>query len=222
MADLTTLRLKVRYRLGNRDDLTTGDGLTLLDEWINDAYEEIAHSVHFHVFESEATLATVVGERRISLASQSPVIYAILSAHDVTNDRNLDRFSGGFNEYERVVGVTNGDPIEYLHYGTFFYMRPPPSAIISIRLGVRIEVTRLTTPGSSPLLPIVWHRGIEILAARNGWRGLGDDARAAAIEQNEWRSFRATVRTPRAIEAYSPRRRGVRTRMLLRDRAMGV
>ena len=113
MSSLSDLRSRVRYRLGQLTDLTSGDGLTALDSWINDAYSELVHTVKFHEFESEQTLVTVASTRTIALASN---IYAVLSVVNVTSNAGLDPFAGTFAEYDRTVGTSTGKPREWLHF----------------------------------------------------------------------------------------------------------
>lgn len=221
MSDLTTLRAGVRYRLGNRTDLTTGDGLTALDRWINAAYQEICHTFRFTELESEDTSLTM--STSLAYVAVPSNVYAVLSVTDTTASQHLDPFEGDFAEYERRrITLTAANPTRYLIYANRIYFHPIPSAANVLRCGFWLEVTPLSAVTESPIIPSLWHDGIIILATRNGWRDLGDDTRAQLIETGEWLAFTARVRTPRAIEAMLAKRRGLRVRRFIRTRHKGV
>lgn len=220
MANLQNFRDRITYRLGNRDDLAAGAGLSAMDSWINEAYREIAHSVTFHELQGIVTLATASGVRTVSLVNQN--VFAVTSVRDTTNNRLLEPFVGSFAEYQRVIGTATQAPAEWLHYGTSLYLRPIPNAIISLDAGVITDVTELVAAASIPVIPPTWHLGIELLGARNGWRALGEDGKALGIERNEYVSFLMRMKTSNKIEAKLARRRGIRVRHMIVNRDAGV
>lgn len=221
--NLATIRSHVRYRVGARGDVATGDGLSAINGWINAANREIAHSTRFHELEGEGTVSTANGVRTVAIpiAAAGNAVYAVLSVYDTTNAALLDPFVGTFQEYERTIGTTTNRPSEWLHFSNAIYLKPTPNAVLVLRAGLWLEPLELVDDTDTPEIPAVWHDGIEILATRNGWRALGDDERALAIERGEWASFLRRVRTPIGIEAHVPKRRGARMRQRIVDHRIG-
>lgn len=219
--DLQTLRSTVRYRLNNRDDLTAGDGLTALDFWINEAYREICHTTRFTELESENTsLTTSSTLRYVALPTD---VYAVLNVFDVTNSTQLDPFEGGIQEYERQnAGGITGFPTKWLTHANRIYFHVPPNGAFSLRVQLWNEPATLSATTDTPVIPAVWHDAIVILATRNGWRGIGDDTRAALIEGGEWAAFMQRISTPRAIQGQLAKRRGLKLRLNIRWPHKGI
>ena len=219
---LQQLRDYVRYRVGQRTDLTTGTGLTNLDIWINTAKQEIEHSIRFTELEEELNLPTATANQRYIDLSLTSGIYAILSIYDVTNARQLDPFDGDYAAYERQFPTTYSRASSWLHFADRLYLTPGPDSADVFRAGIWRETADLTAVGESPVIPGVWHEAVAILALRNAWRALDEDARASAVERGEYASFIRRVRTPKAIESHNSHRRGVRVNRAIRNPRFGV
>ena len=221
MASFSDIQAAVRFRLGARTDLSSGDGLIALNVWINDAQQQLAHMLHFPGIEREDTsMTTSATDRFVTLPSDA---YAVLSVYDVTHSYMLDPFEGGWHEYERRVSTTTtSQPTKWLHFEDRIYLKDPPNGAFSLRVGLWIHPPQLVDPGDAPVLPPTWHEAITILAARNGWRALGDDRRADLIEQGEFASFIARTRTPKAVEHNVPKRRGLRVRRFITHPHKGI
>jgi hypothetical protein len=209
MANLGQIQTAVRYRLGDRSDLSTTDGLVLLTRWANEAQREICHAFRFPQQEDEITLSTNATNRFVTLPATT---YAVLTVRDTTNNRSLVPLEGGWHEYERRDTTVRGAPSKWLHFKDRLYLYLPANGVYTLNVGIWKEPTDMVNIEDSPSVPVIWHDAVKILATRNGWRDLGDDRRAELIESGEWLRFINTVRTPSGIESTNPKRRGLRVR----------
>lgn len=221
MATWQQISDSVRFRLGNRTDLSSGVGLTNLEDWINAAIREIAHMHRFPQQETEATVTTNSVDRFVPLPADT---YAILTVRDLTNNRPLTPLEGDWHEYERRDTSVPGRPTKWLRFGNNLYFYLPPDAAYNMRLGIWKEPPAISSaaPVDEPALPEVWHDGVKILATRNGWRALGDDRRAELIETGEWARFATLVKTPHGAERNNPQRRGLRVRHYINQQHKGA
>ena len=219
MATLSNLQQRLRWRFGSRSDLASGDGLALLNSWINRAVQTIAHSYPFHQQEVTRSVNTVVATDFIA----TPIdLFAVTSVYNVTSSVALTMFSGGWEERERQLVNSNGRPVRWIHYGDNIHFDRPVDAIYTLRVSGRQEPIDLAAPTDPPPFPKVWHDGVEILAGHYGWMGLNDEERATAVLAGEWQAFLRSVKVPKAIEAYNRKTRGVRTAQSIRSRTLGV
>lgn len=221
MATFSDIQGAVRFRLGARTDLSSGDGLTALNLWINAAQQELAHMLRFPGIErNDTSMVTSSADRFVNLPSDA---YAVLSVYDSTHSFMLDPFEGGWHEYERQVSTTTTtQPTKWLHFENRIYFKDPPSGAFNLRVGLWINPPTLVNPGDTPVLPPIWHEAITLLATRSGWRALGDDRRADLLEQGEFASFLARVQTPKAVESHVPKRRGLRVRRFITKPHLGI
>ncbi len=219
MTTYAQLQTLVRYRCGNRSTLQSADGLTILQAAINDAQRELAHTLTFHECESAPSISSTALQNYIDLSALS-AIYAITSVYDVTNSVFINSFRGGIERFERLYSATPGTPSEWLHHGTRLLLRPTPSAVISYRLSTYIEPADMIA-GSSPILPLTFHKAIEHLAVRNVWNAIGDEERAVAADK-DYSNFLRRVRSPKAVEAYTVKRKGLAPLRSFRNPRTGV
>jgi len=217
---LAEMRTQIRYRVGRRSDLTSGDGLTVANYCINRAQRQITHTFRFSELEAENTSRTTVNN--VDTVAVPTPAYAVLSVFDVTNTLFLRPLPGGWESYERTRSTSTAHPTQWLRFADLIYFRPRPNGAFNLRMGIQTEPADLTVDGDQPVIPPVWHDGIIILATIHLWRSIDEDERADALERGEWRSFLSQVRTPKALESHVSKVRGLRVQRYLSNRDVGI
>jgi len=217
---LAEIRAQVRYRVGQRADLQTNDGLTSLDYSINAAYDEITHNFRFTELERlDLGQSAAQGDESIPVPTNA---YAVLTVFNTTDSLRLQPLVGGWEARERNFSTTQVRPDRWVRFADALFFKQPADATYNFRIAVQDSPTELTAASASPVIPRVWHRGIIILAVRNMWNGLDEEDRADRIMRAEWPVFRNSVRTAKAIEEYSKKPRGLRVERRFKNRRIGV
>ena len=222
---LAEMQTVLRWSLGGTlaSQHSSGDGLTVLNYWINYAYRRLCNIIDLPALERlDTSMTTASGVASVTLPTDT---YAVLTFYDVTNSHYIHPLNGGWEEYERqgvIIGSTSTNLTHWTRFGNSAYFKPRPAGAYALRAKLKIEPPLLSAAGSTPIIPPIWHDGIVILAKAKGWRDNGDDSRANAILAGEWREFMSGIRTPRAVEGYTRRGRGIRVKHNISDRTLGI
>ena len=223
--NLGEMRTVLKWALGGTlaSQHSSGDGLTVLDYWINFAYRQLANALDLPALERlDTTMSTVATQAFVNLPADT---YAVLTFYDVTNSHYIHPLTGGWEEYERqgvIIGATSANLTDWTRLANQAYFKPRPTGVYQLRAKLKVEPAALSDAAASPIIPTIYHDGILILAKSKGWRDNGDDTKANAVLQGEYRAFLAQTRAPRTVEGYTRRGRGIRVRHSIVDRTLGT
>ncbi len=94
-------------------------------------------------------------------------IFAVTSLWDLTNSREVEEKN--IRELEGIDPTLTGALLKYAIVGTgtslALRLWKIPASSVSARLGVYLYPEALTLAGSGPVIPEVWHKGVELFAS---------------------------------------------------------
>ena len=151
---------------------------TMTDAWylarVNDGYralctfydEELKTPLRFPHFQTTRD-KTISGLSTNVFPISDADIFSVTSMWDLTNSRDVPERA--IRELETIDPTLTGALLKYAIVGTGTAMAlrlyKIPETAVSVRLGVYLYPEALVAAGPSPVIPVVWHRGIEYLAA---------------------------------------------------------
>ena len=120
--NLTTMRTRLRKRIGNPDTNDVPD--TDLNEYINQAYKDIADRFRFHQVRKLCSFTTTSGSKDYELPS---ALIAILNVRDRTNGAKLEKTDLRDDaDQESVDDDIDGIPTKYIRIRNFIRLEPTP------------------------------------------------------------------------------------------------
>ena len=182
--NLTTLRTRLRERIGNPTTLDVPDATLTIR--LNEAYEQIWDNYRFHASRAyDNTITTVDGTNSYGI----DINVVLRSVRDVTNGKKLKKMMQ--REWEELnQGTTTGLPTRYYTDGNFIYLDPCPNGAYALRLENRIVFTELSSGSDIPTIPSSWHQGIILLARYCHWETTSNwqNAQVADAAYKNWLS----------------------------------
>lgn len=178
MANRTTLRANLLYRLGARTEITSAQ----LDQWLNDALLDLTTKrVHLRSLEAVADPFTTAANE-VSRALPATA-FSLMEVEDQTSKFVLSRFPGEWREFLWArQRATPSHPVYFIEYGGSRYWYPVPDASYTMVDYFYARPTFGANPSDSPLIEAEWHYAIELIGAVHGFRDLGDLDRSARAE----------------------------------------
>lgn len=172
--DLTTLRARLRKRVGNPD---TGDvPNTDLNEHINQAYRDIADRFRFHAVRKLCEFPTVADTKQYGLPADCGVL---MTVRDKTTGAKIPKMdTRDHAEQESVDSDITGIPQGYIRFRNFIQFEPTPDDVYIIELFYKASVVDLVLDADVPILPEAWHEGILKLARHYFYDAKPDVAKA--------------------------------------------
>ena len=169
--DLSTLRTRVRERIGNPD--TTDVTNATLNLRINEALVDILDNYNFNSTKvTGTTLVTVTGDYDYTLPTAVDVL---ITVRDNTNGVKLTkRDRAWFDSLDAAADWVNARPTNYFRDGGTLYIYPPPDGAYTLRIRYRNATTELAADDDTPGIPLSWHPGIVLLARVKHWDVIGD------------------------------------------------
>lgn len=185
--DLTTMRTRLRARIGNPDTTDVPDeDLTRI---LNSAYSDIADRFRFHTVRKLCTFPTVDAEQNYSLPTD---LLEIMKVRDQTNGRQIKKgdYIDAAGKIERSNSIITTQPLFYIRYRNFIRLEPTPDGVYTIELFYKAGVVNLAGDEDSPILPATWHEGIVKLGRHYFYDEKGDIPKAqyALAIYNSWLS----------------------------------
>lgn len=178
--DLTTMRTRLRERVGNPDTTDVPDATLTLR--INEALIDIMDRFNFHGAKTtNTTTVTVVGTRNYNLPTGTDVLIGVRDDTNGVKLKKIDRVE--YDELAASTVVTNGKPTSYWEENGVIYLDPPPNGIYTIKLRYRKATVELAANSDTPPIPTSWHPGIVILARYKYWEVLEDGPKMALALQ---------------------------------------
>ena len=143
----------VKFRMGQRTDLSSVDSEDLYGTWVNAAYKMLTSknvifgikgfhkSFYFPELETyDDSQSTVAGTTHIDIPSDALIIRDV---EDTTNDRLLTPIS--WLEYKnypnRATTSARSEPTEYVRRGTYIYLHPTPDDVYAMTIDHRKKIT---------------------------------------------------------------------------------
>jgi len=213
-------RIRLAQRLGNRGDVTAA----LIDPWLNEALVELT-TRRVEIQELQGTSNVITSQVGVTGYSRPADAFAVRYLEETTQDRLLDRFPGGFEDFLREKqNSTNAEPTRFGEWGNQILLLPPPDlATYSYTPYVYKLATWGSAAGDSPTIGTAWHRGILLLAEMIAFQDMGDDERASKAQQEfeVWLGQRDT--SMRQMRRFNVPTRGVQPAgATMRDPRTGV
>lgn len=197
------LRNALRYRLGNRDDLT----ISKQDEWLDRGLRELSTRVFIRDLESIDTTR--------SLTNGSNTVLFPINMVAVTDIRNtVTDLPIEFIEKSRwrQLKITAGTPRQWTVVGTTIFLDKFATSNDNLSImGVLAHTWSLADGGTPPCDP-QYEYGLLLMAALVAFRDLGDSARAALIENpaqpgtGEFHVWKLASKLPPLIQGMANRR----------------
>jgi hypothetical protein len=186
----------VKFRLGQRTDLSSVDGEDFYSLWVNSAYKELASKnsifgikglrskVYFPELETaDTSQSTVDGTAYIDVPTGALIIREV---EDTTNDRLLERISWG--EYKSYAGRADtdaeGQPTQCVRRGSYIYLYPTPDDTYAMTIDYRKKITVNISGSSTTDIGAEWDEPIVQLATYKGlmWMGEFDKSQPVKAE----------------------------------------
>lgn len=171
---LAVFRTDMEAQLGNR-----GFGTTLIDQWVNSAYLELAGGIRFAELLENLPITMVVGQQNYTGPTDS---IGWESVYDATAETVLERLSRHdlFRRSTAVNGVSNA----WTRDNDELFLSPPPDSTNAINLLHYRQPALLATAGAVTVIPAHWDYAIELLAVSRGLLHAVEEQRSA-----HWRNL---------------------------------
>lgn len=170
----------LKFRLGQRTDLSSVDGEDFYSLWVNSAYKELTYKnrifgikglhsrVYFPELEVQDTSqSTVDGQAYIDVPTGALVIREV---EDTTNDVLLEPTSWG--EYKSYSGRADTDaeskPTQWVSRGSYIYLYPTPDSDYAMTIDYRKKITTSISGDSTTDIGDEWDEPIVQLATYKG------------------------------------------------------
>jgi hypothetical protein len=169
--DLQTMRTRLRRRIGNPATSDVADAV--LNDHLNEAYNEMVDRFPHHKTRSKSTVNTVAGDSSYDLPA---AMEALLFVRDNTNFRRLKK--RGLQWLAGIGEQVNGKPEHYIRFQNAVEIVPPPDDVYVLEFTGISRVTPLASGGDTPIVSPSWHMGIVLLARWHFFDEAGDLAKA--------------------------------------------
>jgi len=180
MADLVTIRTRLRKSIGNPDTVDVPD--SDLNQNINDSYREIANKFRFHSVRKICQFDTIDGTDKYGIPVDAS---AVLRVRDNTNEKRLEKLGDrrAAEQLNITANIQKGAPESYVRHRTWIEIFPIPDAVYQIEMLYKATVTDLVSDSDAPIIPVSWHRGIRLLAKYYYYEEKGDTPKQLASQQ---------------------------------------
>lgn len=171
--------------LGDRDDIS----LDRIKRWVNNAYVDMATSLALPELRSSFVISVVANQPFYLLPNTVETIYkaAIADTTAYSTDGGIDLFKIDFDIYRKYINLTD-DVTSYFQYGKVLVLYPTPSRAVSVVVDYQIRPADMVNNTDSPIVPVEWHEGIDLLALAKAHHKL-QEYEASAIARNEYVAF---------------------------------
>jgi len=185
--DLSTIRTRLRERIGNPD--TTDVPNATLTLRINEALIDIQDIYNFNATKiTGVTLVTAASDYDYTLPA---AIDVLIGVRDNTNGVKLvKRDRVWWDSLSAATSWVNAKPTNYFRDGGTLYIYPPPDGVYTLRVRYRNATTELSADGDTPIIPLSWHPGVVLLARCKHWESIEDWPKYQVARQgwNDWAS----------------------------------
>lgn len=176
------MRTRLIRELGNRTDLEA----TLLNEWINDSYRDLASALDLPELKDSLEFTTTAGEESYELPSGVGVVRGAAWRAD-TLGRALEKRD---EDYYRKLPFREGTPEIFVHTSNLVVFWPVPSDAQLVTLDITRTVVNLTEDLHSPIISEAFHEALYLGAKARGFDALKDWPAADRMENAQVKSIR--------------------------------
>ncbi len=124
-------------------------------QYLNWAYEDVAHYFQHEENRNEETFSTVSGTDRYDLRTTN--IHSILYVRDDTNDHELKKWD--MNQFNRQP-AQSAESWKYARLGSCLYLYPNPNAVVSIRVRNNLNIVPLSADADVSIFQREWDHPI--------------------------------------------------------------
>lgn len=166
MATLAQFRTRVSAKLGL--DNTTGGDQGLIDDWVNEGYEQVLIRTGAKVQSDTLTLSASTASYTLSSSVLSVIDVYTLSG---STNYQLQRVTPEQIIRMRTLNTTSSSPTRYyaVSGADLFIVHPQPSAADTVEMIIVKRPAALSASSDTPSdLPSEWHKAIEYYAL---WQG---------------------------------------------------
>lgn len=172
--------------LKNRTDIGTR-----VENWLREAFLEVAYGYRFHELEGTATFTLLSANEKTFAAMGVTDLKFILSLRDTTNKRRI--IPASFRYLDNLADNVTV-PRYYCRFASGLLFDGSPSTSVSYRMRYKRKVTEPVYAGDVyPDTPEEWDEVIRLLAVSRGHHALHEADNAATVEQ---RAQRLIARLP--------------------------
>lgn len=201
MATAQNMADDLRQMIGNPTSTSITDA-TLFD-LLNKAAQKLSDEFRFKGAKKRVTFPTVIGTNQYTLPTD---IFAVRQVWDRTNGKKLNKRGVNWlarNSQALVSSpITNGKPTDYVSFGTYVQLVPPPDGVYTIELYYTIQMPTLVNPTDVSLLPPNWHDGVVLKARWYYWDRVKPDYTKAAYALNVFKDWVRDQPTDVEAETY--------------------
>lgn len=188
--ELSELRSRLRARVGNPSQTDIPDTPNL-DQYINDAYQEIFNKYKSRRRRARARFTTTIGQDKYNLAGTTDVVYKVW---DRTNGLELEYIGISKlseKDYDASPNnlVQNAKPLQWTVMETYLQLLPPPDGAYVIEFVYKVIFSSLVQPTDIPVVPEYWHRGIVMLASAIYYEDAAGDQEKAAFHRGLFKDW---------------------------------
>lgn len=175
-------------RLGGRTDLNT-----LLGEEFNNVATELAMSFDFRELDKDDTFACVDGTEEYAVPATMLFLTRDLVLENTTSSAVLHQVAPSTyrKRYPLPSANATGVPVEYCHYGGYFYLAPRPNSTYTVSRYFKVVPGDIGVAGN--LLPVQFDRVIVNGATYRVLRALGRHEEANAWQAAYTRELAMSV-----------------------------
>lgn len=164
MATLAQFRFRVNRKLG-LDSTAAGDDETLIDSWVNEAYEQILIRTRCKISSADISLTTDEPDYELSTS-----IMRIVRANISGETRLLEYLNADELARMRLGASTSGTPTRYtVEGGNLLRLYPTPDSALTLQIDYVPRPSALTSSSDVPSsVPTEFHKLIEWYALAEG------------------------------------------------------
>lgn len=171
---LAVFRTDMESQLGNR-----GFGTTLIDQWVNSAYLELAGGIRFPELLENFPITQVVGQQNYPGPTDS---IGWETVYNSTAGTVLERLAR--HDLFRRQTASNGVADSWTRDNDEILLSPPPDSTAVINLLHYKQPSLLSAPSDVTVIPAHWDYAIELLAVSKGLLHAVEEDRSA-----HWRNL---------------------------------
>lgn len=169
----STLRTTLRYRLGNRDDLTNAK----LDEWLDRGLRELSTRVFIRDLEViDTTRSFTNGVNTVTFPAN---MVAVTDIRNTVTDLPIEFIE---KSRWRQLKILAGTPRQWTVIGTTIYLDKLATSTDNLSIMGIVSHSWGAADSATPPCDPQYEYGLLLMSALVAFRDLGDSARAALIE----------------------------------------
>lgn len=193
---LEAMRNTLDKRIGVRSDVDSDT----IDNWLNEAYYDLCTAIKFPELRGSFSVSVVADQPLYNLPSHLVAVQmaALQLPSTVTADEGWPLDKRDLAYYRRLT-VDTGEPRLYVLEGKVMVLYPTPRTARTLVVDGRFRPIKMTSASHSPVIPLEWHEGIELLARMKAHQYL-EEWDKATMAENDFTGFVRRREEPEAAD----------------------